>query len=151
MAKNSTRVALLAAAMILSLLLGGLHSACTIEKPTEVKILTSALPPTFKLSGTGTRPYFAVYGPYEANDKVDKSSPIWAITVEDSLAQKFISGLPEIIYGQIPPGFKQVVPKDAPPPNLEHGKYYSVHVHVLGAESGGTCFGIQKSRITNCP
>ena len=138
-------------ASLCSLALVSILCGCTVEVDTKVKMVDGNNPPTFKLSGTGVRPYFTVRGPYAASDKVAKEEPIWAITPDESLEHEWLSNLPLITYGKVPTNFKQLYPKNGDAPKLEEGKFYNVYVRVLSAEGGGTCFGISQGKAIPCP
>ena len=135
---------------LISLMLLFLFYACAVEVNTKVRLIDDNNPPTFKLVGTGVRPYFTVKGPYTLNDKNEKVQPLWAITTDDSSAHDWISNLPLITYGKLPAHFKQIYPKNGDVPKLEEGMFYNVYVQVLSAEGGGTCIGIQHGKSILC-
>lgn len=124
--------------------------AC-IEVDTKVSIVDYNIPPTFKLVGTGVRPYLAIRGPYALGDRMVKEEPLWAITIDESIHDQWLSNLPPIRYGEVPSHFKQIYPKTGQAPKLEEGMYYNVYVQVHSAEGGGICFGVRQGKVIACP
>jgi len=53
----------------------------------------------------------------------EKNVTLWRIVATNSEAAA-IDALPPIVYGQIPQGFTQEIPKDGEPPVLREGKIY---------------------------
>jgi len=137
---------------------------CEID--TRVKV-TTANPPQFTFSGNGILAQMYVSGPYTLDEiklvvkigaqiitkeEIQKlkqtereSLTLWQI---DPGTGQYVSDLPTIIYGEIPPGFKQVYPKDnIKPLPLVEGKYYSVSVPSHNANSRMTYFMVKSGNI----
>src|SRR5690242_3130262 len=59
----------------------------------------------------------------ETSDQKRVTKIIWDIRPVSG-TNNSAEGLPQITYGQVPPGFVQTVPTVGPPPPLEEGKIY---------------------------
>jgi len=130
-------------------------SACNnafFEKGTQVAIVDDEVPPSFKLSGSGTALRIFFYGPYNTIDteeiKARLGDPaIWELDAPRST----IDNLPILKYGALPSGFTQISPSSGPPPNLIDGKCYSITVPTNGANGGGMYFCIRNGKAEKVP
>jgi len=68
---------------------------------------------------------------------------IWPISGTDNSAR----GLPKITYGQVPPGFVQMVPEAGPPPRLEEGKVYEASGPRIEVPDAYVSFRIQNGKV----
>lgn len=95
-------------------------------------------PPTFRLHGSGGISYVQV------RDVTDPESMegqwwikpgIWRVAPVDG--DIYISKIPPLTYGVVPPGFVQKMPKKGPPPTLAEGKVYEVWAPTFDAPGSG--------------
>jgi len=117
------------------------------ERGTHITIVDDGVPPSFKLSGSGTVLRIFFYGPYNAIDteeiKAKLGDPaIWELDAPSSI----IDSLPILKYGTLPSGFTQIRPSNGSPPNLIDGKCYSISIPTNGANGGGIYFCIRDGK-----
>src|SRR5688572_18366818 len=102
-------------------------SACEVDMTLKV---SGGNPPTFDPYGSGNLGFFWVR---EASWDELKLTPMERGKTEDKLimweiwpdtGDTKIWDLPDITYGQIPPGFRQTIPDHGSPPPLAEGKLY---------------------------
>ena len=105
-------------------------------------------PPTIKLSGNGKINFLRVMQePFEANFFEKAKGGLWQIEPRGDTREKMIFQYPPIKYGEVPPGFVQVVPEDnSPPPTLEEGKTYRVWAPTYNANGGDVSFAIESGK-----
>jgi hypothetical protein len=127
-------------------------SACKTD--ITLKVL-GGNPPTFGYSGSGNLGFFAVR---EASWAELKLTPTQRSKSEDKLivweiwpdsADTRIGNLPNITYGQIPPGFRQTIPDHGTPPPLVEGKLYRAGGPVSNASGGILYFTIRKGQAVD--
>jgi hypothetical protein len=113
------------------------------------------LPPTFKLSGSGNLAFFSVSEvakenqhriPFERDS--DKDTVLWQIWPDGLTPEaKALKRLPPIIYGVVPPGFRQKIPSEGTPPSLIEGKIYDAGGPASNANGGFVWFTIKKGKV----
>jgi hypothetical protein len=120
--------------------------------------MTETVPPVFKFDGDGYLEFFQVFEIHPDNVNkplsemdLSKDRLLWRIFPRSSKS----GSLPirDFQYGIIPPGFKQVLPQDGPPPPLEEGKVYKAGgppVQV-GWDEGFFRFTIKDGRCVRLP
>src|SRR5689334_1804642 len=102
------------------------HIGCQLDPKVSID---GQNPPTFKLSGTGNLYYFWVvemgtedqFASFHPESR--ETDPIWKVVPNTGTSDR-IAELPSIRYGDVPPGFKQIVPESGPPPPLKEGIVY---------------------------
>lgn len=119
--------------------------ACTVEIDTNIRLIDNKNPPIFKLSGTGCCPKIFMGGPYAKPGGNDKLARLWEIEAISEEAFDPVWRLSPITYGILPNGFSQRYPEQGQPMLLEEGKYYTMFVHVFGANPGSMVFKIQNN------
>ena len=118
------------------------------ERGTQIKIINSEAPLSFKLQGSGDVLRLFFYGPYtsinveEIGAKLN-DPPVWEISPPPKVS---ISELPIINYGKLPPHFTQNTPITGTPPQLMDGKCYRVIAPTNGANEGSVCFCIKDGK-----
>ena len=105
--------------------------ACDSSYPSIV--IKQDNPQQFFVSGHGTFDIFVVSGPDH-----ERSFPLmkdyWVI---QSINDIDLSQLPKpIIYGQVPPGFRQYTPSSGPPAPISEGNTYGIKVGVRESPGG---------------
>jgi hypothetical protein len=117
------------------------------ERGTQVTIVDSGIPPSFKLSGSGTALRIFFYGPYNSIDTEEIKTKLGDPAIWELDAPRLsIESLPIIKYGVLPSGFTQIRPSSGLPPNLIEGKCYSITVPTNGANGGGIYFCIRNGK-----
>jgi hypothetical protein len=130
--------------------------ACEIDNMT-VKV-SGGNPPTFDPHGSGNLGFFWVR---EASWDELKLTPrqrgmtedkliVWEIW-PDGAADTKIWNLPDITYGQVPPGFRQTIPNHGNAPPLVEGKLYKAGGPASDASGGTVYFTIRNSQVTEVP
>ncbi len=131
---------------LLCLALSIITTSCSIELDTKVTLTDANLPPSFKLSGTGSSPIFLMGGPFSDIHDTTQGLRLWEIVAGQEINEQPVWQLPQITYGKIPNGFVQRYPEQGTPPPLEEGKYYFIFVHVNGARPGKMCLTIRDNK-----
>jgi hypothetical protein len=106
---------------------------CRRERQTSVEIADKN-GPEFRLRGSGTLAYFAVFSPSyptEAREPNDLSQAIWLVVPKKN--RKPVEEIGAIRYGIIPDGYTQEKPAAGTPQPLEGGKKYYFHVDTRDA------------------
>jgi hypothetical protein len=120
------------------MLLAGCQMSCQIDPQVSVN---DQNPPTFHLSGPGNLYYFSLneIGSEDQLASLRPDSPggptLWKVIPNPDTSNR-IADLPNIRYGDIPNGFRQTVPENAPPPALREGVVYSAGGPTYDADSG---------------
>lgn len=110
------------------------------ERDTVLAISTDN-PPSFSLSGSGRMLSLRVYGPQLRDMPGEAANWWWLIAPEDEVFNvKRIEELSPIVYGKVPPGYKQIFPEQGTPPNLIEGQKYQVWVETLDANGAREYF-----------
>jgi len=133
------------------LIAGGCNNAF-FERGTQITIVDDGVPPSFKLSGSGTVLRIFFYGPYNAINteeiKAKLGDPaIWEIDPPSSSVASF----PVLKYGVLPPKFTQINPSSGSPPNLIDGKCYRIIMPTNGANEGSMHFCIRNGKSEKVP
>jgi hypothetical protein len=135
--------------LVLPLTLGG---ACEVDMTLKV---SGGNPPTFDPYGSGNLGFFWVR---EASwDELKSTSTqrgpsedkliMWEIWPKADTDTK-IWHLPDITYGQIPPGFRQTIPNQGNAPPLVEGKLYLAGGPASGARGASIYFTIRNGQAT---
>jgi hypothetical protein len=122
------------------LLLATLCCGDACERDTKISV-EGGNPPTFRLSGNGNLAFLDVSD--NSPNKVEKRSgeTLWKIIPQSGKSE--IGQLPPITYGQVPPGFNQVIPKVGEPPPLIAEKPYQVSAPTSNAHGDWVFFIIR--------
>ena len=86
-------------------------------------------PQQFFVSGRGTFDILTVHGP---------NGDYWVIQPVNDLDVSSVTN--PIIYGQVPPGFRQYTPISGPPPPISDGSLYWINFRVRQPEGSATVF-----------
>lgn len=119
------------------------------ERGTNITISDETLPPSFRLSGSGSVQVIIFHGPYkeinvrEIEAKLN-SVPLWQISLP---LYTLISDLPIIQYGIVPFGFEQTLPINSQPPSFVEGMCYRVIAPTNGAHEGILHFCIREKKV----
>lgn len=117
-----------------------INTSC--ERDMTLK-MDDANPPTFKLTGSGRLIFFAVSEVEPGRiSKIDDPT-MWEIRPTD---ENLISKLPDITYGVVPQGFRQLTPDQGAPPPLVEGKLYEAGGPAFEANGGTVRFRIKDGR-----
>ncbi|HEY0765424.1 MAG TPA: hypothetical protein VGD61_23805 [Pyrinomonadaceae bacterium] len=119
-------------------------SVNSCSKRSTIKLVSNSAPPTFDITGGGELDWIWFQGPYqnphEPGPEIKKGSDpkeiiLWKISPP---GHRFIpmKEVTKIIYGQLPEGWEQDIPRDGSPPALLDGYVY--YVGVVPARGGGT-------------
>lgn len=141
--------------LLLLVMLGCSHAAC--ERNTVVSFADDKNPPTFDLDGNGTLNFFWVSEvnapqpiPENARARTGRDRLIWEIW-PTNVSSPRIYDLPNISYGQIPPGFTQKIPKQGEPPPLVEGKIYEAGGPSSSANMETFRFTIKNGKAVELP
>lgn len=112
---------------ILLAAIGFLAVSCAPARTSIV--IKQGNPQQFVVSGRGTFDILTVHGP-------DKD--YWVIQPVNDLDVSSVTN--PIIYGQVPPGFRQYTPVNGPPPPISDGSPYWINFRVRQPEGSVTVF-----------
>jgi hypothetical protein len=112
------------------------------EVDTAINATTNNNLTTFSFSGNGYPILFSVWA-----HRNDSSDFLWQLVPNDSQNLKQAYKLAPIIYGQVPSGWKQIIPKNGEVPILQEGHKYGVSSLSNGANTRITIFTIEKGRV----
>ena len=135
------------------LAIAAILGTCTIagcEIDTKVT-LDGKIPPTFKLSGTGSVNFIRVIEAPSGTESIADVPAMWEIKPSEDLSAIEASRLPPVTYGRIPPGFIQVTPQGAEAPHMEDGKSYHLWAPTSGANGGGIRFVLRDGKSIEVP
>ena len=133
--------------IVLITMLQGLVGGCDFEIDTKVEIVTNSVPPVFSFKGNGNISRFAIYGPLVGTSENEKDPPtLWEIFPDREAANKSISEIAPIKYGELPKGWHQY-PEGLTPPPLIEGSVYRVTANVNSANSGYIDIIVSNGRI----
>lgn len=99
--------------------------------------------PTFKVTGDEPVSWIWVHGPYPKDPVAEKPPLIWKINPVRS--NPLPSDLPPIVYGKVPTGWEQEVPKEAVPLLID-GALYGITVVTTRNRSAGLVFLVQNGK-----
>jgi hypothetical protein len=147
MRRNEKKYIMLRKVICICILLSIL--GCEID--TKVR-MDNKNPPTFSLTGSGVIYFFVVSEILSKNEPGSKSKflyntkELWKIEPASSEIGRIFS-LPKILYGELPEGFKQVLPEKGNPESLLEGKVYSAGAPSYNANGGGIRFIIKGGNL----
>lgn len=126
--------------LVLLTAIGCLAVSCAPVRTSIV--IKQGNPQQFFVSGRGTFDILTVSGPdYERSSRPDRLPPMkdyWVIQPVNDLDVSSVTG--PIIYGQVPPGFRQYTPVNGPPPPISDGSPYWINFRVRQPEGSVTVF-----------
>jgi len=121
--------------------------SCT-QRDTSV-IIKQGNPQQFVISGHGTLDVFTITGPdYERipyHDGVPYSKDYWVIAPLNDFDVSQLSG--PIIYGHVPPGFRQVTPANGQPPEISEGYPYGLQLAIRNGGGVNMLFVVHDGKI----
>ena len=79
-----------------------------------------------------------------------ENTHLWWIWPKEG-TNNYADALPEITYGVVPPGFRQSVPAEGPPPPLIEGKVYEVGGPAISVPKSYIRFEIRDGRARQLP
>jgi hypothetical protein len=126
--------------LVLLTAIGFLAVSCAPVRTSIV--IKQGNPQQFFVSGRGTFDILTVSGPdYERSSRPDRLPPMkdyWVIQPVNDLDVSSVTD--PIIYGQVPPGFRQYTPVNGPPPLISDGSPYWINFRVRQPEGSVTVF-----------
>ena len=123
------------------LVVGCLLISCTRRNTVTIK---QGNPQQFIISAQGLLDVFTVNGPTRSGG-VDK---YWVIAPLDPNFESALLTEP-IVYGRVPPGFRQVTPLNgAAPPPITDGVSYNVQLDIRNGGQVHMLFNVQNGKIT---
>lgn len=114
-------------------------------RQTRVAIKQGA-PQEFIISGYGFLDDFVVYGP-DYQREAPYSKVYWEIAPLHDFDVVAFRELGPIVYGKVPPGFRQVTPAEGQPPPIREGWPYSVQLAIRDGGGVNMIFGVHNGRI----
>lgn len=126
--------------VLAALVLSGFFGTCFYRTASRVTLISNSLPLTFKAEGDQKVSWIWIQGPLQNEREPSREIPapddpekiiIWRIepAAENGIRLDVpISQIPAITYGQVPPGWEQVMPKSGAPPALLDGYVYYIGV-----------------------
>ena len=119
-------------------------SSCDLRQ-TRVVIKQGA-PQEFIISGHGSLDDFVVNGPdHERGGPY--SRVYWEIAPLHDFDVVAFRKLGPIVYGKVPPGFRQVTPVEGQPPPITEGWPYSVQLAIRDGGGVNMIFGVHDGKI----
>lgn len=91
--------------------------------------------------------HLAFFVVYEVDDGKDEKKVIWQIRPRPG-TDNSANGLPKITYGQVPPGFEQIVPSSGTAPALQEGKVYAASGPRIEVPEAFVMFRIQNGKAS---
>lgn len=127
--------------------IGFLSVSCAPSRTSVV--IKQGNPQQFLISGCGTFDILTISGPdYERrHDGIPYMKDYWVI---QSINDIDVSRLPNpIVYGQVPPGFRQYTPTNGSPLPISDGSPYGIKVGVRDERCGGVnmLFSVRDGKI----
>lgn len=133
--------------IVLITMLQSLVVGCVDETSTKVEIATDLIPPVFSFNGSGNVSRFIIYGPLSGEKGHEEDRPtLWEIFPDREAANKPISEIAPIKYGELPKDWRQY-PENGAPPALVEGAIYRVVANVNGANSGYIDIIVSNGRV----
>jgi hypothetical protein len=135
--------------LVLLTAIGLLTVSCAPSRTSVV--IKQGNPQQFFISGCGTFDILAISGPdYERQSRPDRLPPIKEYWVIQSNSEIDVSRLPKpIVYGQLPPGFRQYTPANGSPPPILDNASYAIQIGVRDQRCGGVnmWFSVRDGKI----
>jgi hypothetical protein len=129
---------------VLSLVLIATIVSCS-QRQTNVVIIQGS-PQTFVVSGQGLLDDFMVSGP-DYQRGTPHMRVYWEIApLQDYDVRSFAKHGP-IVYGKVPPGFRQVTPATGEPPAIAEGWPYSVQLAIRNGGGVNMLFSVHDGKI----
>ncbi len=105
----------------------------------------------FKVEGRGSIQVIDVYGPDLENTKTAAGTPsmktYWEIAPAEDWDVERLAKTGGVVYGQVPQGFKQVIPENgAPPRPLSENEHFTFRLRVANASGVGAGFTIHDGK-----
>jgi tellurite resistance protein TerC len=122
---------------------------------TKVK-LEGANPLIFNLSGTGMLAHLVIYAAKHSDTddglEVTSAETLWEIEpIAGYASGKRVEEIGAIQYGVVPPGYKQIQPKNSTPPALQKGHKYEYWFDTADAPHARNYFIIRGQRCVEVP
>lgn len=114
-------------------------------------------PPRFVLSGSGRLGTVIVFGPEQEpiaeSDPGDDTFALWEIEPDKKGegGAMPVEELAVVTYGVVPAGYKQIKPKNGPPPDLLPGKRYRYWFVTVNAPHAAGYFEIRDGKAVPVP
>lgn len=134
---------------IMSMLLASCSSSGSI------KLTSTSIPPAFEISGGEAVQWIWFQGPYQNrrdSGREPKKDPnpqkiiLWKLRPPDR--QDIPAGqIPKIIYGHVPEGWEQEIPRNGLPPDLVDGYVYYVGVVPARGTGAELCILIKNAEV----
>jgi len=126
------------------LLLALVANASSCEPHVQIEI-DDQVPPSFTFDGAGAIPFLMVSElPSGSSPDMTAGKVIWDIRPNDLAHARVPLG--PIKYGTVPEGFRQLVPREGPPPPLQEGKTYEAGGPPIEMPNGYLRFTIQNGK-----
>ena len=118
--------------------------------PDHTSVVIKQGPPQqFFISGCGTFDILTISGPENDQPKQGGNPYLKDYWVIQSINDIDISRLPKpIVYGQVPPGFRQYTPANGPPPPISDGNIYGIRIGARDGRCGfNSWFSVRDGKI----
>jgi|GEM_PF-1370220 len=135
--------------LVLLTIIGFLFVSCAPARTSVV--IKQGKPQQFFISGCGTFDILTISGPDSGrapHDGIPYMKDYWVIQSKNDID---VSRLPKpIVYGQVPPGFRQYTPANGSPLPILDGRDYSIQIRVRDERCGGVgmLFFVRDGKIT---
>ena len=131
--------------LLLSVVLIGATFVSCSQRQTRV-VINQGNPQTFVVSGHGLLDVFTVSGPdYQRGSPY--SRVYWEIAPLQDYDVSSFSAYGPIVYGKVPPGFRQVTPVTGEPPAITEGWPYSVQLAIRNGGGVNMLFSVHEGKI----
>jgi hypothetical protein len=122
-------------------------SGCSFVKSDKTRIkVAGGDRPVFEVAGGGSIVNIVLRGPQQRPGNDAAAFTVWEIRPGDATSGRVsVSDLGSLKYGEIPQGFKQLIPEDSlPPPPLVEGQRYLMQIYTNDAAWGELEFEIRR-------
>jgi hypothetical protein len=120
------------------------------QRQTDL-VIKQGQPQQFIISGSGILDIFTVSGPGRQRQSPEGGLSYMEVYWEIAPLQDFdVSRFPElgpIIYGRVPPGFRQVTPAQGGPPPITEGAPYNAHLAIRNGGGVNMMFAVRNGKI----
>jgi hypothetical protein len=131
--------------LLLSLVLSVTTIASCSQGQTKV-VINQGNPQTFVVTGHGVLDDFVVSGP-DSQRGTPYTRVYWEIApLQDYDVSNFAKHGP-LVYGKVPPGFRQVTPATGEPPAIVEGWPYSVQLAIRNGGGVNMLFSVHEGKI----